>query len=63
MSDMMPQVGSGIPPLLDSLREVKVKLPADQVLRLHYARLKNGQSFSTTVSNALMRYFDELSRP
>ena len=47
-------------PALDALREVKVKLPADQVLRLHYARLKSGTNFSQTVSSALTRYFDEL---
>ena len=43
-----------------ALREVKIKLPADQVLRLHYARLKSGRNFSQTVSSALTRYFDEL---
>jgi hypothetical protein len=45
------------------LREVKVKLPVDQILRLHYARMKKRENFSQIVSSALSRYFNELSRP
>jgi hypothetical protein len=45
------------------VREVKVKLPVDQVLRLHATRLKSGRNFSQTVSSALSRYFDELRSP
>ena len=44
------------------LREVKVRLPVDQVLRLHYARMKKRVNFSTIVSSALTRYLDDLSR-
>lgn len=47
----------------DDLREVKVKLPVDQVLRLHYARMKRRQNFSAIVSSALTRYLDDLSKP
>lgn len=62
MSDelRMPAAATHDPALEGALREVKVKLPADQVLRLHYARLKSGTNFSQTVSSALTRYFDEL---
>jgi hypothetical protein len=45
------------------VREVKIKLPVDQVLRLHATRLKSGRNFSQTVSSALTRYFDELRSP
>lgn len=45
------------------VREVKVKLPVDQVLRLHYTRIKGGQNFSQIVSSALSRYFQDLQRP
>jgi hypothetical protein len=46
-------------PMPDGLREVKVKLPAKQVLHLHYARMRGGKNFSQIVSTALTRYFDE----
>ena len=45
------------------LREVKVKLPVDQILRLHYARMKKRENFSQIVSSALSRYFNEFSGP
>ena len=48
-------------PLPEGLREVKVRLPAKQVLRLHYAKMKDGKNFSQIVSTALSRYFDELA--
>lgn len=41
------------------LKEVKVKLPVDQVLRLHYTRMTKRKNFSDIVSTALTRYFDE----
>lgn len=46
----------------DELREVKVKLPLDQVLRLHLARMKKRESVSKIVSSALSRYFDEFNK-
>lgn len=47
----------------DSLKEVKVKLPVDQVMRLHYTRMTKRQTFSEIVSTALTRYFDDLHKP
>lgn len=50
-------------PGLDAeVREVKVKLPVDQIMRLHYARMKQGSNFSKIVSSALTRYFADLSK-
>lgn len=49
-------------PLPDGLREVKVKLPAKQVLHLHYARMRGGKNFSQIVSSALTRYFDDFMK-
>ena len=46
--------------LPEGLREVKVRLPAKQVLHLHYAKMKDGKNFSQIVSTALTRYFDDL---
>ncbi|MEA3202608.1 MAG: hypothetical protein QOI63_274 [Thermoplasmata archaeon] len=52
------------PPLEEGeLREVKVKLPVEQILRLHYARMKKRENFSQIVSSALSRYFNEFSSP
>jgi len=48
--------------LPEGLREVKVKLPAKQVLNLHYARMREGKNFSQIVTSALTRYFDDLMR-
>jgi hypothetical protein len=48
--------------VVGDLREVKVKLPVEQVLRLHYARIKKRQNFSALVSSALTRYLDDLTR-
>lgn len=48
--------------LPDALREVKVRLPAKQVLHLHYAKMKDGKNFSQIVSTALTRYFDDLMK-
>ncbi|MHB1262501.1 MAG: hypothetical protein ACYC2H_12385 [Thermoplasmatota archaeon] len=45
----------------DETREVKVKLPVDQILRLHYTRMKKRENFSQIVSTALSRYFEELT--
>ncbi|MEA3190949.1 MAG: hypothetical protein QOD77_1531 [Thermoplasmata archaeon] len=46
----------------EEVREVKVKLPVDQIMRLHYARMKQGSNFSKIVSSALTRYFQDLSK-
>lgn len=62
-SDPQPTpVASDMPlgALPDGLREVKVRLPAKQVLHLHYAKMKDGKNFSQIVSTALTRYFDDL---
>ncbi len=45
------------------LKEVKVKLPVDQVMRLHYTRMKRRKNFSEIVNSALTRYFDEFLEP
>lgn len=63
-NDPNPAAHAPIPVAAESdVREVKVKLPVDQVLRLHATRLKSGRNFSQTVSSALTRYFDELRSP
>ena len=51
-----PVLANGLP---NETREVKVRLPVEQVLHLHYARLAQGKNFSQIVSSALTRYFDE----
>lgn len=61
--DNQPPAQATAPPAGPDVREVKVKLPVDQVLRLHATRLKSGRNFSQTVSSALTRYFDELRSP
>lgn len=42
------------------LREVKVKLPVEQVLQLHYVRMKSRRNFSDVVGSALRKYLNEL---
>lgn len=44
-------------------REVKVRLPVEQVLRLHYTRITRRENFSDIVSSALSRYFQEFGAP
>lgn len=51
------------PSLEDGTREVKVKLPVEQILKLHYARMKKRENFSAIVSTALTRYFEQMSSP
>jgi len=48
-------------PTTAPLHEVKVKLPVEQILRLHYTRMKRRENFSQIVSSALSRYFDDLA--
>jgi len=47
-------------PDLTELKEVKVKLPVKQLLKLHYLKLTSNMNFSDVVSEALARYFDNL---
>jgi hypothetical protein len=47
-------------PDLSELKEVKVKLPVKQLLKLHYLKLTSNMNFSDVVTEALTRYFDQL---
>lgn len=47
----------------DARREVKVRLPMEQVLRLHATRLRSRRNVSDIVSSALSRYFSDLQAP
>lgn len=40
-------------------KEIKVKIPIDQHLRLHTLKLTHGVSISEAVEKALQRYLDE----
>ncbi|HET6399640.1 MAG TPA: hypothetical protein VFH47_08825 [Candidatus Thermoplasmatota archaeon] len=40
-----------------SLREVKVKLPVSQLLRLHLHKMTSARTFSAIVDDALQEYF------
>ncbi len=46
-------------PDMNELKEVKVKIPVKQLLRLHYLKLTGGRTFSDVVSEALTDYFQE----
>lgn len=52
-----------VPTTDDELKEVKVKLPVSQVMKLHYARMKKRKNFSEIVSTALTRYLDDYLQP
>lgn len=41
-----------------SLREMKVKIPVHQHIRLHALKIRDGQAISETVERALSEYFD-----
>lgn len=45
-------------PDMTELKEVKVKLPVRQLLRLHYLKLTSSRTFSDLVSEALQEHFD-----
>ncbi len=47
---------------MQELREVKVKLPVEQVMQLHYLRMKNKQTFSEVMRTALARYMRDVMR-
>lgn len=42
---------------------MKVRIPVQQMLRLHWLRMKEGASFSKTVEQALDVYFMERGIP
>ena len=45
-------------PDMTELKEVKVKLPVRQLLKLHYLKLTSSRTFSDLVSEALADYFE-----
>ena len=47
-------------PDLNEMKEVKVKLPVRQLLKLHYMKLTSSRTFSDVVSEALGDYFGAL---
>ncbi len=47
-------------PDLTELKEVKVKLPVRQLLKLHYLKLTSSRTFSDVVTKALADYFEDL---
>ncbi len=47
-------------PELAAEKEVKVKIPTTFHLRLHSLKILTGKQISTTVTEALTHYFDEL---
>ncbi len=47
-------------PDMTELKEVKVKLPVRQLLKLHYLKLTSSRTFSEVVAQALAQYFEDL---
>ncbi len=47
-------------PDMNEMKEVKVKLPVRQLLKLHYMKLTSSRTFSDVVSEALTEYFTEI---
>ncbi len=47
-------------PDMNEMKEVKVKLPVRQLLKLHYMKLTSSRTFSDVVSEALGEYFGQL---
>lgn len=43
-----------------ALKEVKVKLPVQQLLKLHYLKLTSGATFSKVIAEALTDYFESI---
>ena len=64
VSTTMPSAAAELDPGTgdDGLREVKVRLPVDQVMRLHFTRMTRRKNFSQIVSTALTRYFDDMQK-
>lgn len=44
----------------DALKEVKIKIPVRQLLRLHYLKLTSGRTFSDVISCALAEHFEKV---
>lgn len=42
----------------DALKEVKIKIPVRQLLRLHYLKLTAGRTFSEVIATALADHFE-----
>ena len=47
--------------MLQDEKEIKVKIPLEFHIKLHTLKVLKGQSISTTVEEALTRYFQQLS--
>lgn len=47
-------------PDMNEMKEVKVKLPVRQLLKLHYMKLTSSRTFSDVVSEALNEYFSDI---
>ena len=45
---------------LNATKEVKMRLPINQLIRLHGLKLLSGQNISDTVAKALSAYFETL---
>ncbi|PSG97159.1 hypothetical protein BRD56_06795 [Thermoplasmatales archaeon SW_10_69_26] len=45
----------------DEEKEIKVKIPVEYHVKLHTLKVLKGQNISSTVEQALTRYFDILS--
>lgn len=46
-------------PDMDEIREVKLRLPVHQLLKLHYVKLTSSRTFSDVVGEALGNYFEQ----
>lgn len=44
----------------EGMKEVKVKLPVKQLLKLHYMKLTSGKTFSYVITHALEDYFKNI---
>lgn len=44
-------------PDMEEIREVKLRLPVHQLLKLHYVKLTSSRTFSDVVGEALGNYF------
>lgn len=44
----------------EALKEVKIKIPVRQLLRLHYLKLTAGRTFSEVIASALMEHFEKI---
>ena len=44
----------------EALKEVKIKIPVRQLLRLHYLKLTAGRTFSEVIASALVEHFEKI---